>query len=173
MIIALLVAAAATWGVIYVAFDDLSTGVERLADSAREAADELEARDDSIGRAAQDVDASRRVDLFADALEERVTGTDDVLESTAGTAPTYFIGGILTLFLMSYGPRLARSAVDQLPDPGHAARRRGDRDQRAPAIAPGDPAHRRPRAWSSGWPWPGPPRCSTCRRLPRWGWPPG
>ncbi len=118
VIIALLVAAAATWGVIYVAFDDLSTGVERLADSARDAADELEARDDRIGRAAQDVDASRRVDLFADALEERVTGTDDVLESTAGTAPTYFIGGILTLFLMSYGPRLARSAVDQLPDPG-------------------------------------------------------
>jgi predicted PurR-regulated permease PerM len=117
VIIALLVAAAATWGVIYVAFDDLSTGVERLADSARDAADELEARDDRIGRAAQDVDASRRVDLFADALEERVTGTDDVLQSTAGTAPTYFIGGILTLFLMSYGPRLARSAVDQLPDP--------------------------------------------------------
>ena len=142
VIIALLVAAAATWGVIYVAFDDLSTGVERLADSAREAADELESRDDRIGRAAQDVDASRRVDLFADALEERVTGTDDVLESTAGTAPTYFIGGILTLFLMSYGPRLARSAVDQLPDPGTRQRRRGDRDKRAPAIAPGDPAHR-------------------------------
>lgn len=117
VIIALLVAAAATWGVIYVAFDDLSSGVERLADSAREAASELEARDDGIGRAAEDVDATRRVDLFADALQERVTGTDDVLESTAGTAPTYFIGGILTLFLMSYGPRLARSAVDQLPDP--------------------------------------------------------
>ena len=54
--------------------------------------------------------------MFADALEDRVTGTDDVLASTAGTAPTYFIGGILTLFLMSYGPRLAQSAVDQLPD---------------------------------------------------------
>lgn len=116
VIIALLVAAAATWAVIYVAFDDLSSGVDRLGESAQEAADELEARDDSIGRAARDVDASRRVDLFVDALDERVTGTDDVLASTAGTAPTYFIGGILTLFLMSYGPTLARSAVDQLPD---------------------------------------------------------
>ena len=38
----------------------------------------------AIGRAAEDVDASRRVDMFADALEERVTGTDDVLASTAG-----------------------------------------------------------------------------------------
>lgn len=117
VIIALLVAAAATWGVIYVAFDDLSSGVDRLSESARDAAAELEARDDSIGEAARDVDASRRVDLFVDALDERVTGTDDVLASTAGTAPTYFIGGILTLFLMSYGPRLAQSAVDQLPDP--------------------------------------------------------
>jgi predicted PurR-regulated permease PerM len=117
VIIALLVAAAATWGVIYVAFDDLSSGVDRLSESARDAAEELEARDDSIGKAARDVDASRRVDLFVDALDERVTGTEDVLASTAGTAPTYFIGGILTLFFMSYGPRLAQSAVDQLPDP--------------------------------------------------------
>jgi predicted PurR-regulated permease PerM len=116
VIIALLVLAAVTWAVIYVAFDDLSSGVERLGESAQDAADELEARDDSIGRAARDVDASRR-DLFVDALDERVTGGDDVLASTAGTAPTYFVGGILTLFLMSYGPSLARSAVDQLPDP--------------------------------------------------------
>lgn len=117
VVIALLVAAGATWGVIYVAFDDLSSGIDRLTESAQDAADELEARDDSIGRLARDVDASRRVDLFVDALDERVTGTDDVLASTAGTAPTYFVGGILTLFLMSYGPRLARAAVDQLPDP--------------------------------------------------------
>ena len=45
-----------------------------------------------------------------------MTGGDDVLTSTAGTAPTYFIGGVLTLFLMSYGPRLAALAVEQLPD---------------------------------------------------------
>jgi predicted PurR-regulated permease PerM len=117
VIITLLVAAAATWGVIYIAFDNLSSGVDRLSESARDAAAELEARDDSIGDAARDVEAERRVDLFVDALDERVTGTDDVLASTAGTAPTYFIGGILTLFFMSYGPALARAAVDQLPDP--------------------------------------------------------
>jgi predicted PurR-regulated permease PerM len=117
VIVALLVTAAAIWGVIYVAFDDLSNGIDRLGEAAQEAADELEARDDGVGQAARDVDASRRVDLFVDALDERVTGGADVLASTAGTAPTYFVGGILTLFLMSYGPRLAQSAVDQLPDP--------------------------------------------------------
>jgi predicted PurR-regulated permease PerM len=118
VIIALLVAAAAIWGVIYVAFDDLQNGVDRLGEAAQEAADELEGRDDGIGQAARDIDASRRVDLFVDALDERVTGGDDVLASTAVTAPTYFVGGILTLFFMSYGPRLAQSAVEQLPDEG-------------------------------------------------------
>jgi predicted PurR-regulated permease PerM len=116
VVLALLVVAAATWGVVYMAFDDLSNGVEQLGDAAQDAAAELEARDDSIGRTAQDVDLTRRVDTFVDALDERVTGGEEVLASTAGTAPTYFLGGILTLFLMSYGPTLARSAVQQLPD---------------------------------------------------------
>ncbi|MDD9369306.1 MAG: AI-2E family transporter [Acidimicrobiales bacterium] len=116
VIIALLVTAAAVWGVVYAAFDDLSGGVDRLGEAAQEAAEELEERDDRIGRLARDVEASRRVDLFVDALDDRVTGGDDVLTTTAGTAPTYFVGGILTLFLMSYGPRLAGAAVNQLPD---------------------------------------------------------
>jgi predicted PurR-regulated permease PerM len=117
VIIALLVAATATWGVIYVAADDLSSGVDRLSEAAQDAAAELEQRDDSIGEAARDVDLVRRVETFVEALDERVTGGDDVLASTAGTVPTYFLSGILTLFLMSYGPRFARSAVEQLPDP--------------------------------------------------------
>jgi predicted PurR-regulated permease PerM len=114
VIIALIVLAVGTWLVVYVAFDDLSQGVDQLSEAAQDAADELESRDDSVGQLARDVDASRRVDLFVDALDERVTGGDDVLASTAGVAPTYFLGGILTLFLMSYGPRLAQSALDQL-----------------------------------------------------------
>jgi predicted PurR-regulated permease PerM len=116
VIIALLVLGLATWGVIYVALDDLSRGVQRAGDAAQEAAADLEKRHDSLGERARDIEASRRVDQFVDALDERVTGGHEVLRSTAGTAPTYFLGAILTLFLMSYGPRLARSAVEQLPD---------------------------------------------------------
>lgn len=118
VIVALLVTAAAIWGVVYIAFDDLSSGVDRLGEAAEEAAAELEDRTDRVGEVARDVDASRRVEAFVDALDERVTGREEVLATTAGTAPTYFVAGILTLFLMSYGPRLARSAVEQLPDPG-------------------------------------------------------
>ncbi len=116
VIIALLLTAAAVWGIVYAAFDDLAGGVDQLGEAAQEAAEDLEDRDDRIGRLARDVEASRRVDLFVDALDDRVTGGDDVLTTTAGTAPTYFVGGILTLFLMSYGPRLASAAVNQLPD---------------------------------------------------------
>ncbi|MFO7280111.1 MAG: AI-2E family transporter [Thermoanaerobacterales bacterium] len=116
VVIALLVTALAVWAAIYVALDDLSHGIDQLSEAAQEAADDLEDRDDRIGELARDVEASRRVDMFVRALDERVTGGDDVLASTPGIAPTYFVGGILTLFLMSYGPGLAQAALDQVPD---------------------------------------------------------
>ncbi len=117
VIVALVVVGGATFAVTYMAFDDLADGLDRLGRAAEDAAESLEERDDSVGDLARDVDASRRVDLFVDTLDERVTGGDEVLVSTAGTAPTYLVGGILTLFLMSYGPRFAQSAVNQLPSP--------------------------------------------------------
>jgi predicted PurR-regulated permease PerM len=116
VILALLVVGAGSFVVVYRAFDDLSGGIDRLGDAAMDAAREVESRDDGVGQLAQDVDASRRVDDVVDVVEDRVTGGEDVLASTAGTAPTYFIGAILTIFLMSYGPRLANSALLQIPD---------------------------------------------------------
>jgi predicted PurR-regulated permease PerM len=114
VIVALVVFGGAAFAVTYLAFDDLADGLDRLGRAAEDAAAQLEERDDSVGDLARDVDAARRVDLFVDTLDERVTGGGDVLASTAGTAPTYLVGGILTLFLMSYGPRIAQSAVNQL-----------------------------------------------------------
>jgi predicted PurR-regulated permease PerM len=117
VIITLVVVGGAAFAVTYMAFDDLADGLDRLGRTAEDAAAQLEARDDSVGDLARDVDATRRVTQFVDALDERVTGGNELLVSTAGTAPTYLVGGILTLFLMSYGPRFARSAVNQLPSP--------------------------------------------------------
>ena len=117
VVIALVVVGGATFAVTYMAFDDLANGLDRLGRAAEDAAAQLEERDDGVGDLARDVDVARRVNLFVDTLDDRVTGGDEVLVSTAGTAPTYLVGGILTLFLMSYGPRLAQSAVDQLPSP--------------------------------------------------------
>jgi predicted PurR-regulated permease PerM len=117
VIVALVVVGGAAFAVVYLAFHDLADGLDRLGRAAEDAAAQLEERDDSVGDLARDVDAARRVELFVDTLDERVTGGNDVLVSTAGTAPTYLVGGILTLFLMSYGPRFAQSAVNQLPSP--------------------------------------------------------
>jgi predicted PurR-regulated permease PerM len=117
VILALVVVGAGTFFVVYRAFDDLSGGIDRLGDAAMDAAREVEGRDDGVGQLARDVDASRRVDDVVEVVEDRVTGGEDVLASTAGTAPTYFIGAILTIFLMSYGPRLANSALLQVADP--------------------------------------------------------
>jgi putative heme transporter len=116
VILALVVVGAGTFFVVYRAFDDLSGGIDRLGDAAMDAAGEVEGRDDGVGQLARDVDASRRVDDVVEVVEDRVTGGEDVLASTAGTAPTYFIGAILTIFLMSYGPRLANSALLQVAD---------------------------------------------------------
>jgi predicted PurR-regulated permease PerM len=117
VIVTLVVVGGAVFAVTYMAFDDLADGLDRLGRAAEDAAAQLEERDDSVGDLARDVDATRRVNEFVDALDERVTGGNEVLASTAGTAPTYLVAGILTLFLMSYGPRLAQSAVNQLPSP--------------------------------------------------------
>ena len=122
VILALLVVGAGSFFVVYRAFDDLSGGIDRLGDAAKDAAHEVEGRDDGVGQLARDVDASRRVDDVVDVVEDRVTGGEDVLASTAGTAPTYFIGAILTIFLMSYGPRLANSALLQIADGGRRER---------------------------------------------------
>ena len=115
VLLALVVLGGAAFGVVYRAFDEMSSGLDRLGDAAQEAADQVEERDDNVGQLARDIEASRRVDDFVAALEDRATGGEDVLASTAGTAPTYLIGAILTIFLMSYGPRLARSALAQVP----------------------------------------------------------
>ncbi len=103
-------------GGTYLVFDEIQGAVDRLQAAAPDAAEAIEDRDDRIGELARDFDLGFRVDEAVAALDERVAGGDDVLRSTAGTAPTYLVCGILTIFLMTYGPRLARGALEQQPD---------------------------------------------------------
>lgn len=117
VLVTLLVIGAAALGVVYRAVDEINNGLDRLGEAAQEAVDSLVEREDNVGDLARDVDAERRVDDFVDALEDRATGGEEVLTSTAGTAPTYIIGAIFTIFFLSYGPRLATSAAAQVRDP--------------------------------------------------------
>lgn len=103
-------------GTAYLVFDEVERAINRLEDEAPNAAEAIEDRDDRVGELARDFQLSTRVDDAIDALGERVTGGEDVLVSTAGTAPAYLVGAILTIFLLTFGPRMAHAALEQDPD---------------------------------------------------------
>jgi predicted PurR-regulated permease PerM len=103
-------------GIAYLALDDIEEAVGRLEEAAPGAASDIEARDDRIGQLAREIDLTSRVDDFVAALDERfgTSGGEEVIRSTALTAPAYLAGAILTVFFMSYGPRLAHGAASLL-----------------------------------------------------------
>ena len=111
----LLIGAVAVGGA-YLVFDGVQDAVQRLETAAPQAAKRVEDRDDRLGEVARDFELRDRVTDFVEALGDRVTGGDDVLRNAGGTAPTYFVCAILTVFLMTYGPRIAGGALAQDPD---------------------------------------------------------
>lgn len=109
-------------GTTYLVFDEVQGALDRLQTAAPEAALEVEQRTDRLGELARDGNLVERVDSFVAVLQDRVTGGDDVLRSTAGTAPVYLVCAILTVFLMTYGPRMGAGALNQDPDRARAQR---------------------------------------------------
>lgn len=109
-------------GTTYFVFDDIQTALTRLETAAPQAADAVLSRDDRFGELARDGRLDERVDSFVTALNDRATGGDDVLRTTAGTAPTYFLCAILTVFLLTYGPRMAAAALAQDRNAGRRRR---------------------------------------------------
>jgi len=103
-------------GTTYLVFDEVERALDRLETAAPDAAAAIEDRTDRVGELARDFELSDRITDGVQALQDRATGGDDVLRSTAGTAPTYFVCAILTVFLMTYGPRMARAALEQERD---------------------------------------------------------
>lgn len=103
-------------GTTYLVFGDVEQALDQLQEAAPEAAAEIEDRTDGLGEVARDGRLAERVDSFVAVLEERVTGGDEVLRTTAGSGPSYFVGAILTIFMMTYGPRIAAGALAQDPD---------------------------------------------------------
>lgn len=109
-------------GTAYLVFDEVEQASNRLEQAAPDAADAIQDRDDRVGELARDFELRKRVSSSVRALDDRVTGGDDVLRTTAGTAPTYLVSAILTVFLMTYGPRMAKAALEQDPDVARRAR---------------------------------------------------
>ena len=119
-------------GTAYLVFGEVQDAVDGLKVEAPKAAAEIEARDDRVGEVARDFELSDRVEDAVGAVDERVAGGEEVLVSTAGTAPAYLVSAILTIFLMTFGPRMAGAAIDQDPDP---ERRRRTSLVLGPAVA--------------------------------------
>jgi len=116
VLLTFLAVGAVGFGTTYLVFAEVQAAVDRLEAVAPDAAAAVEQRDDTLGGLARDFGLAGRITDFVTALGDRVTGRDDVLRSTAGTAPTYLVCAVLTIFLMTYGPRIARAALDQDPD---------------------------------------------------------
>jgi predicted PurR-regulated permease PerM len=109
--------AGAALALLYGAFDDLEAEIERFAAAAPEAAATLEERDDRVGEIARDLDLMERVELIVEEIEDRFGGGgSEALLASAGSLPTYFVGAILTIFVMSYGPRIVMGGLGQIRD---------------------------------------------------------
>jgi predicted PurR-regulated permease PerM len=121
VLLCFLVGGALVLGTAYVVFDDLDDAMSRLQEAAPEAADQIEGRNDRVGQLSRDLHLGQRIDDAVEALEGRIGSGGDVLKSTALTAPAYLIVAILTVFLLSYGPKIGDAALAQLPK----RRRRG------------------------------------------------
>lgn len=107
---------------VYGVFDDLQSESRTLRRVGSQAAASLEERDDRLGGIAQDLRLEERARDAFEALEQRFGLGTEVLASAVGTVPTYFVGFILTIFLVIFGPRIVTGGLDQVRDPQRRAR---------------------------------------------------
>ena len=109
----------------YRVFDDIDTETDRLREQGVAAAQELEARTDQLGDVARDLELTDRATEFFDGLDQRVQSGGDALRTAAGTAPTYFVCFILTIFIILYGGRLIEGGLGLVPEEERRDRLRG------------------------------------------------
>ncbi len=98
--------------------DDIRVETRRLQEAAPDRARELE-RSQRFGDLARDVDLAERTRRFLDQLPERLRGGTpaEALRAAATRGVAFLATGVLTVFLLLHGPRLARAATRQVADP--------------------------------------------------------
>jgi predicted PurR-regulated permease PerM len=118
LIIVLLLTAATVglimWGVLH----DLDRESQHLYRVAPIAARSIE-RSPRFGQAARDFKLEERVTDAVATLRKR---SQSLAGKAASRAGTYFVCAILTIFMLNWGPRMARSAGEQFTDPERRAR---------------------------------------------------
>jgi predicted PurR-regulated permease PerM len=108
-ILAVVVLGVGTWVGIMAS---LRTEVNHIQTSLPAAAVKLERRYDAAAK----FRLAERVDSFVKELDKRFSASAAVTR-TAGTAPVYFVTGVLLLFFLGYGPRYIAGALAQIADP--------------------------------------------------------
>lgn len=100
-------------GLVWRVYDDLDRAFERLQDVAPDAARELE-RSERVGEVARDLRLAERVETAVDQIRE---GARERARQAAFRAASFFVAGILTVFLLIYGPRMIEGGIAQVEDP--------------------------------------------------------
>jgi predicted PurR-regulated permease PerM len=109
--------------VVYSGIDEVRTQSKRLEQAAPAAARKIE-HSPRFGEAAREFELRRRVEEFVHSLPERLQGGDTAkaLRAAATRGVAFFITGMLTLFMIIHGRRLAVGALAQVHDPDRRAR---------------------------------------------------
>lgn len=116
VVLTFVVIAVAAGALIFGAFDDLDREVSSLQRAAPDATERLEARDDEIGEAMQDLRLSQRVEVFLDEVDGRIGSGSAALAENALTVPVYFVNAILTIFVLLYGPGIVGGGLSLIDD---------------------------------------------------------
>ena len=103
--------------------DDVQEETRRLQQAGPERARQLE-RSERFGEFARDIRLSERTDRFLRELPERLRGgtAAEALRAAATRGVAFLATGVLTVFLLQHGPRLARAARNQFHDPARRER---------------------------------------------------
>ncbi len=109
--------------IAYGLVDDVGRETRRLQQAGPERASELE-RSERFGDLARDIRLAERTDRFLQELPARLRGgtTAEALQAAATRGVAFLATGVLTIFFLQHGPRIARGARDQVRDPARRAR---------------------------------------------------
>jgi predicted PurR-regulated permease PerM len=103
---------------------DLLSETERLRLNARDATAELQ-QSERFGEFAESIDLQQRTDDFIRAVPDRLSGggtAAERLRAAATRGVAFLATGVLTLFLLLHGPKIARGGLRQIADPARRDR---------------------------------------------------
>jgi predicted PurR-regulated permease PerM len=114
VVLSLLTVAGTTAVLLLGLVPELQRETDRLTEVLPDAAADLE-RHERFGSVARDLDLAARVDDAVADLDDRISGRA-ALEGAVGTAPSFALTGILTVFFLLWGERMAAAARRQISD---------------------------------------------------------